>query len=480
MANTMNNSWTNNEFLSVDLGDERLNKRLSLISERFAQSPLSPINQACEDWAETKAAYRFFSNENVAYKEITKSHIAASKERCIDYSTVLAIQDTTYYNYSQHPKTKGLCPLSRKGKKDDGVTLGLVMHSTFVVGTDGLPLGIADQKIYSRPQPSNEMDAKKRKALNGRLPIEKKDSYRWVESLENTTANLADINGRVVTLCDREADIYNFYLRAQQLGAPFVVRGNYNRTVNKKSQHSEITGEKLWDLLERQESALTIQVQIPKQNDHPARIATCEVRYHNFVMNIPDNYCEGIIGDPTNLNLHAVYVSEINCLEINDPISWMLITNISITDCNAAMEIVQWYCLRWRIETWHKVFKSGLQVEECRLSTSERLIKYLAVMSVVAWRILWVTIIARVKPDVPCCIFLNEFEWKILASKFGKNSKQKLQTPTLEQSIRWIAQLGGFLARKSDKQPGIIHVWRGLKKFSAMLEGAVLAKTICG
>lgn len=478
----MEASWTTNEFFSVDLGDERLNKRLSRLSERFAQSPISPINQACNDWAETKAAYRFFRNEKIPYQEITKSHIAATKERCRAYSTVLAIQDTTYYNYSQHPKTKGLCPLSRhKGKHhDDIVTLGLVMHSTFVVGTDGLPLGIADQKIYSRPQLPEEIDAKKRKTLNNQIPTEQKDSYRWVEALEHTYANLSGIHCRVVTIGDREADIYDLLLRAQQLDAFFVVRANYDRTVNKKSRYSEVTGEKLWDLLRGQRREATINVQIPKQEEHPARTASCEVRFCAFVMNVPLNYCNGNINNPTDLNLYAVYVAETDCPEGYEPINWMLITNIPILNCEQALEIVAWYCLRWRIETWHKVLKSGLRVEECRLSTSERLIRYLAVMSIVAWRIFWITLVARVFPDSSCSILLNEFEWKMLAVKFNKTHKQKLQEPTLEQSIRWIAQLGGFLARKSDKQPGIMHIWRGMKKFAAMLEGAALVKDIYG
>ena len=355
------------------------------------------------------------------------------------------------------------------------------MHSTFVVGTDGLPLGVADQKIYSRPQPPEEMNAKERKALKNRLPTEDKDSYRWVESLENTSRNLAGIQSRVVTICDREADIYDLFLRAQQLNAPFVVRANYDRNVNKTSRYSEITGVKLWALLKRQKCEAKIKVQIPKQKGHEARTASCEVRFSNFVMNIPNHFREGNYQkDPSDLNLYAVYVSEIGNSEGYDPITWMLITSIPITNRQQALEIIAWYCLRWRIETWHKVLKSGLQVEECRLSTSERLTRYLAVMSVVAWRIFWVTLVARVSPDASCRIFLNEFEWKILAVKFNKNNKRELQEPTLEQSIRWIAQLGGFLARKSDRQPGIIHIWRGLKKYAAMLEGAALVKDIYG
>ncbi len=479
----MNESWADNEFLCVDLGDERLNKRLSIISERFAQSPLSPINNACDDWAETKAAYRFFRNEKINYREITKSHIAATKERCRDYSTVLAIQDTSYCNYSQHPQTKGLCPLSRnKGKhKDENVTLGLVMHSTFVVGTDGLPLGIADQKIYSRPQPAEPLDAKMRRALNDRLPTEDKDSYRWVESLENTCVNLKDAKCKIVTICDREADMYDLFLRGKQLDASIVVRANHDRTVNKKSRHSEVTGVKFWDLLKNQLCEANIQIHIPKQKNQPERSANCEVRFSPFIMNIPSNYCEGKhIKIPEDLNLYAIYVSEVNCPEGFEPVEWMLITNIPVLNREQALEKIEWYCLRWRIETWHKVLKSGLQIEVCRLSTSERLIRYLAVMSIVAWRIFWITLVARVSPDASVNLFLNETEWKILAAKLSKTGKQKLQKPTLEQAIRWIAQLGGFLARKSDKQPGITHIWRGMKKFAAMLEGAALSSDIYG
>jgi len=481
-GNIMESSWTDNEFFSADLGDERLNRRLSIISERFAHSPLSPINHACDDWAETKAAYRFFRNEKISYQDITRSHIAATKERCGEYSTVLAIQDTTYCNYSEHPQTKGLCPLSRKKgtHRDNMVTLGLIMHSTFMVGTDGLPLGVVDQKIYSRPQPTEKMETKNRKAINDHLPTEEKDNYRWVESLEKTSANFAGLKTRVVTICDREADMYDFFLRGEQLCAPFIVRANHDRTVNKKSPYSEHTGQKLWDLLRNQSCAATFKIKIPKQKDQEARTAFCELRSARFVMNRPLNYVEGKSKDPPDLNLHAVYVSETNCPVGYEPIDWMLITNIQIQNREQALEMVAWYCLRWRIETWHKVLKSGLQVEECRLSTSERLIRYLAVMSIVAWRIYWVTLIARVSPDASCQIFLSEFEWKILSAKFAKTENQKQIAPTLQQSIRWIAQLGGFLARKGDKQPGIIHIWRGLKKFSAMLEGAALAKEIYG
>ena len=196
-------------------------------------------------------------------------------------------------------------------------------------------------------------------------------------------------------------------------------------------------------------------------------------------MNRPLNYV-GKVENPPDLKLYAVYISEVACPEGVEPIDWMLITNSPVENREQALEKAAWYCLRWRIETWHKVLKSGLQVEDCRLTTADRLIRYLAVMSVVAWRIFWVTLVGRIAPTASCQIFLKDFEWKILNAKFNKTQKRKNGAPTLEQASRWIAQLGGFLARKGDKQPGITYMWRGLKKFSAMLEGASLAREICG
>ena len=184
----MYNNWVQNEFKFVDLGDQRLNNRLIKLSEDFLKSPESPINQSCDNWAATKAAYRFFQNETVSYKDITSNHIEATKERCNDYTNVLAIQDTTYFTYSHHEKTIGLCPLSRsRGKHKKNIyTLGLIMHSTLAVSVDGLPLGIVAQKIYSRPEESEERKELKKRTHNITLPIEEKDSYRWIELLQQT------------------------------------------------------------------------------------------------------------------------------------------------------------------------------------------------------------------------------------------------------------------------------------------------------
>ncbi|RDD34615.1 Orf5 like phage WO protein [Wolbachia endosymbiont of Cylisticus convexus] len=154
------------------------------------------------------------------------------------------------------------------------------------------------------------------------------------------------------------------------------------------------------------------------------------------------------------------------------PLEWMLLTNLPVNTFDEAVEKVSWYCLRWKIEILHKILKSGLKVEECRLETAERLMRYLTVMSVIAWRIFFITTIARTNPTLPCTTLLAEEEWKVLYAKIHKCPNV---TPTIKEVVSWIAQLGGHLARKNDPEPGPITLWKGWRRLFDLSEGWRLA-----
>lgn len=352
------------------------------------------------------------------------------------------------------------------------------MHSTLAVSFDGLPLGIVDQKIYSRPEESEERKELKKRTHNITLPIEEKDSYRWVESLKQTHDAFQNRSTKPITICDRESDIFDFFHLAEDLDMKVVVRANHNRKVNKSSPYSEVTGEELWPYMKKKRAKGVIEVKIPAQNKQSERTAKCTVKFSRITFTPPRNHPNK--EKLSKLTLSAIYVSEKTCPKDTSPIDWILLTNISIETLDQALEKISWYCLRWRIEVLHKVLKSGLKVEDCRLKTSNRLIRYLSVMSIVAWRIFWLTLLSRVSPHASCCLFLNEEEWKILYSMHNKKKPLPRVPPTINQCVRWIAMFGGFLARKSDNEPGITHVWRGLKKFADILEGAALARDIYG
>src|SRR5688500_5170484 len=170
---TMNMDWSVYEFCGLDLGDERLNRRLVGLAETFAAQPEAPINQACADWQATKAAYAFFANPKAAPSAILLPHQARTLERIRSHSLVLLVQDTTFLTYTHHPATKGLGPIG-------GNQLGLVMHSTLAFTPTGLPLGILAQQTWARP--CQEALAQRRT----QPPITGKESYKWLAALQDT------------------------------------------------------------------------------------------------------------------------------------------------------------------------------------------------------------------------------------------------------------------------------------------------------
>jgi hypothetical protein len=469
------NNWAEKEFGNVDFGDKRLNKRLYKISEDFFKLPESTINQSCDNWAETKAAYRFFQNKKVSADEITSSHALETKNRCTEYKSVLVIQDTTYLIYGHHSKTEGLCSFSQKAKNKRGTSGdGLVMHTAFSVTQEGLALGIVGQKIYSRKEVSEKIKMAGKKQVS----IDKKDSYRWLELLKTTAETFKGTDTVPITICDRESDIFDFFHLADELKTKVVVRSSHNRKINKKSPYSEKSGELLKAFIKKQEPLGNVEITIPEQKDQKERTVPCEIKIGQFELTPPSNHYK--TNKMNKITLSVVHLEEEKKNNVTSPITWSILTNLSVDTLEKAVKIIKYYCLRWRIEVFHKVLKSGLNVEESRLKTANRLINYLSVMSVVAWRIYWLTLLGRYLPDVSCEIFLNKFEWKILYSVV-KKKKDISSTPlTIKECVRMISMLGGFLARKNDNDPGIIYLWRGLKKFSNILEGAVIARNIYG
>jgi hypothetical protein len=473
--------WAAEELADVDLGDKRLNTRLMKMCDSFSESPESPINQACADWAETKAAYRFFQNENVDVREILAAHRRKTAMRAMKHKTLLAIQDTSYFVYTSHTKTEGLGRMSlKKGKNVEKIySNGLVVHTCLAVTTEGLPLGLLDQKIFARKLRQDNAHTGKCRNPHDLLPVEEKETYRWLEALLNTKEALGDTE--VITVCDREADLYDFFKMSDQIGAPVLVRANVNRPVNRKSRYAEKGVVKLWDHVRTQPETGSLTIDIPRREKikhckaRDARTATVTVRFGSFRLTPPWNHKKHDREELADIDMYAVYVLEPNPPDGEDPVEWMLLTNLPVRSFDEAHEKVLWYCLRWRIEMYHKVLKSGFRVEACRLGHAERLTRCLTVMSIVAWRLFMITLIARTDPVTPCTRLLAGHEWRVLFRKVNKNGKVPKKPPPIGDVVIWIARLGGFLARKGDGPPGTITLWRGWKRLADLTEGWNLA-----
>jgi hypothetical protein len=474
--------WAAEEFDEVNLGDKRLDARLAKLCDSFSEAPESPINQACEDWAETKAAYRFFQNENVDVGQIMAAHRGKTSMRAANHSTILALQDTSYFVYTNHPKTQGLGEISmKKGKQIDKIySRGLVMHTCLGVTTEGTPLGLLDQTIFARKlRPDHERRRMGGKYVQDVLPVEEKESYRWIEALNATVTACAGT--QVVTVCDRECDFYDFFKSADQKSTSVLVRASQNRTVNRDSRYAEKDVKKLWDHIASQPDAgsYTVDISAVKQTKHhkgrTARTAQMGIKFGPFRMNPPRNNPKHKTETLPDIQLFAIHALEKYPPKGEEPVEWMLLTNQPVTTLEEACERVRWYSLRWRIEMYFKVLKSGFRVEACRLGTAERLIRYLTVMGIVAWRLFMITLVARTNPSLPCSQFLSEQECTVLAAKSSRNGCPSTRSPTIADALIWIAKLGGYLARKSDGSPGTLTLWRGWKRLTDLTEGWALA-----
>lgn len=440
-------NWCHEEFANVDLNDARLDSRCQTLAVALAAQPSVPINQACEDWADTKAAYRFFDNHKVTPERILLPHQQRTVARMGRHSLVLAVQDTSFLNYTHHPKTKGTGQIGTKKQNQRG----FVMHSTLALTAEGMPLGLLTQEIWARPidQPS------KTSAECRQQPIEEKESHKWIRAFQKTI-DLAPDETETITICDREADIYEMFALAQEEKVKLLIRANFDRALMDKSER------KLRSKVQKSSVAGYLKVHIPKSDTQPKRNALLSLRYTTVTLKPPWRPNQKKLPVVT---LNAVFVREDDPPDnVENPIEWLLLTNWVVNRFDDAVQIVKWYRCRWQIEVFHKVLKSGCAIEECRLETDERLSPFITLKSAIAWRLLWLTYVSRHEPDRPCTTILAEHEWQALYMRIHRTSTLPAEPPTVHETVRWIGRLGGFLGRKNDGEPGITVIWRGWQR----------------
>lgn len=456
----LEDDWHKKEFASIDIGDKRLNKRAIKLAGDLSNQLSAPINQASEDWSATKAAYNFFSNEKVEPDKIYAPHIENTVSRMKNHKKVLAIQDTTSLNYGGHEAVQGLGHIGKEG------TQGFMQHNTLIVTTDGLPLGLLDQLVWTRPQTI------KGKKKNKGITIEEKESYKWLRGLHKTLER-SPKSTEVITVCDREADIYEFFDEAKENKAKLLVRLKVNRAIENATKPIKC-------YLKAQESLAEYEFQVPKKKgEYPSRTAKVEVRHAPLTIHAPE-HLEALVSN-VQIEMHGIYIKEINAPAGVKPIEWFLLTNDDINSVDEVLEKIMWYRTRWMVEIYHKVQKSCCNVEDCRLETIERLECFIALKSIIAWRVLWLTYYNRVEPDAPAEKILSKYEIEILETKINKkrkSGKRPQKIKKVRQAVRAIASLGGYLGRVCDDEPGIIAVSRGLQALHYLTEGAELAEIL--
>jgi hypothetical protein len=445
--------WAEVEFGRVDFVDGRLRERLLVMARDFYAQPLAPIPQACGgNSAKTKAAYRFLSNKNVDLDTLLVPHIEATAKRMEAHPVVLVAQDTTSLNYNTHKATEGLGPINTHV---DGAQ-GLKLHDTIAFTPEGVPLGVIDAECWARDAITPD------KKPGPRRTVEETEALRWITSYVQTARIQALLpETRVVSVADREADIYELFERAQQNpdGPDLLIRANRSRA-RRVEKDDDDKLPLLWEHVIAQPEAGTMVLHVPGKGGSKSRTADLVIRHLPVKLRPP----KGNKGEA--LNLWAVHAIEPTPPEGIEAIEWLLLTTVPIEDFTQACERLSWYAVRWGIEIFHRTLKSGTRIEDRRLADAGNLQACLALDMVVAWRVLYLTHLGRKMPDLPCNVFFEEEEWKALWAFHHKNTTPPDEPPALGIAMRMVAQIGGFLGRKGDGDPGATVLWRGLDKLA--------------
>ena len=442
--------WVEDEFASLCLGDARRTARFKFTIGALGKAPQKSLPESLPGWAALKAAYGLLRSESVDHDAIIDAHVRASVCRASGLELVLAVQDTTYIDYTKHQAVEGLGRLSKDWQR------GLVVHSTLAISPERLPVGLFAQEVWTR-----DIDSAGTRKHRRELSIEDKESNKWLTSLKvlNTLKETLP-DTRLVSVADREADVFDLFNLPRQPGVDLLVRAAWNRgLLDDQDKHSY-----LWELLEASKSLGHCEVHIPAKTDCPARTAKLSIRARAVRLKPPRSRraSEGL----KPIDMWAVLAREERPGK-HEPLEWMLLTSVPTATLAQALERLDWYSARWGIEVWHRVLKTGCKIERLLLRTADALVNALAMFSVIAWRVQFAAMLARDVPDTPCTLLLDTDEWQALYCRVHEVPIPCKDPPSLGQAVRWIAKLGGWLGRKHDRPPGAEVIWRGFQSLTA-------------
>ena len=450
MLETYNLLWANKEFGSAQLGDARRTKRLVEIASGLVSNVGQAISMSCGKVA-AQLVSRFFSREEVTVSSVLESHTKETCMRSIAYERVFAVQDTTHLNYASHLALEGLGPI---GKVEKG--RGLLMHTVLAVTPDKTPLGILGIDIWARPLDEHGK-AKKRKTR----PIEDKESHKWLTGLSKAESGV-DENQALLVIGDRESDIYELFAAKRREKTDVLVRASQNRAL---VCPDDMEYRLLYDAVEHSVELGRYDLNVPRRGDHPARTAHMSVRAVAVtIRNCRKRESEGV-------RIYCVWAVEVDAPDGVEPLDWLLLTSLVVNDFDSALYVINAYTCRWVIEEFHRVLKSGCKVERLQFERLDSMYPAIAVLSVVAWRVLYLTKESRNNPDGDASLVSTRMERNVLEKWLKSRREKSWRIITVNDFVRAVAILGGFMARKCDGNPGPKSLWQGLRRLEDMVMG---------
>lgn len=451
----MNNTlWAKSTFGQADLGDPRRTTRLVKLAETLANEPGKPFVSITQSPADMEGAYRFIRNEHVNADAIAKAGYLVTAEQAAKHTLLLALEDTTAITYSHRSVRDEL------GHVNQGNNCrGILAHSVLLFAPEQQELvGLIEQSRWTR-----DISTRGRKHVRAQAPYEEKESFKWQSASVNLSARLGAKMADVISVCDREADIYEYLQYKLSKQHRFVVR-------SMQSRHIEQSEQKLYQYAAGLESAGQKQLHIAQKGGRKARTATVDIVFAPVTLQVPAN--------KRGESLSLYYVGCEERTEDKNALNWHLLTTEPVQSKADALNIIRYYEHRWLVEEYHKAWKTdGTDIENARLQSKDNIERLVTISAFIAVRIVQLKF-AREQPDeMSCEQVLSPKAWKLLWIK-----RVSRTLPDTVPSMKWayteLARLGGWKDTKQTGKASVKVLWQGWFKLQTILEGYDLAKSL--
>lgn len=424
------------------------------MSEQAANRPAGKLTEIFRTVASREGAYKFIENEAIKEAEVARAAHHACAKRCAGESFVFVPVDQSTLSFKDPKNIRSVGPVGANQKKGTG----LEVMSAIAVTMDGTPLGICGQKYWARDPVIPgvpKVDSKLR-------PFEEKEIRYWLETIEQTQAAFLAAGGSCKPWyqLDRGADFREMLLWAAESQSRVTVRASQDRCV----KHEET--KYLWETLEAQKPVGIYRLDVSQGPNRQARIAHMQVSATQIEFKLRDN-----LNKKTHTcKLYAVLASEFETAPNSEtPLEWLLITNYEVRTFEDACLVVFGYTQRWRIEEFHKTWKSTCGIEDSQLRDAGRIKLMAIILASVAMRIERLKYLARKNPDLPATVELTRHEIDAIILQRKPKGYNRGMTPSIALAVRWVADLGGYIGKSSGGPPGSIVIGRGLR----YIQGAV-------
>lgn len=460
-------SWAALELAQVELGDQRLNRRSQKVLQQLGDKPNHSRPTACGGWAETLAAYRLLANAKVSAQKVLAPHRQSTVQRMAEHELVVCVADSTEFDHTKQQQTMaGLGPLNYSNRR------GQLGHFMLAVTPGRVPLGVLGADLWVRDDEHfGERNLRQKKSL------EEKETGRWVSMVKQCKELVSELPGtRLVYVGDREADFHELLLEATDGQIDCVLRLKHDRAQPPPpgSPDASASTRSVCQAVASRKPLDAIDFDIPATPKRAARHVHASVRSARVTLRGPRRPGGGCLAD---IAINVVHVHEEDCPPSDEPIEWFLYTTWPVETLEQSVRVIEIYRCRWTIEVFFRVLKTGCKVEEMQFHHIDRVNTALAFYLIIAWRVLFMTMIGRASPDLPCDIIFATEEWHAIYIVTQRKPPPETPPP-LDQVVRMMATLGGFLNRKCDGFPGPQSIWVGLQRtrdFVLALEANKLA-----